>query len=204
MGERNFDHQCKFGEDCKFLKIMQKSMLKKMWMNLIRVQNGGNAIPMNCKLLCYRFHDNKHIPCVHAWNETHNRYDCKFDHTYYYNPTAHEVLELIASMQSYSHYPVMTHVPMQQFFHPGMMYQMPTQAHIPTQVAPSAAVVAPAPVVASRPAPAAAASRPAPAAAAAVSQKADDQQPPFPAPSGKYWEQIKGGWVLKLNSTASK
>ena len=86
----------------------------------------------------------------------------------------------------------MTHMPMQQFFQPGMMYQMPAQAHIPTQIAPT-----------SRPIPAAAIVAPAPAAATA-SQKADDQQPPFPAPSGKYWEQFKGEWVIKLIPTSSK
>ncbi len=106
----------------------------------------------------------------------------------------------------------MTHMPMQQFFHPRMMYQMPAQAHIPTHVAPSAAVVASAPVAASRPTPAAAVVVQAPAAAvvvqapaaAAASQKADDQQPPFPAPSGKYWEQFNGEWMIKLIPTSSK
>jgi hypothetical protein len=158
---------------------------------MIRVANGLPQKPVFGFMGCMFLHEKNTIPCVHVNREGHDVSSCKFDHTYYRNPTSEENDKI------------------KQTFEKRIKFSTTTSCPAPAP-APAAAAAAsrpaPAPVVASRPAPApVVASRPAPAAAAAaVSQKADDQQPPFPAPSGKYWEQFKGGWVLKLNSTASK
>jgi hypothetical protein len=134
---------------------MQNAFLNGIWMNNILLANGFYPQRLSGYMGCKFFHDQNTIPCAHATQKGHVLASCKFDHTYYRNPTAEENYKI--------------------------------NKEIETQFTSSTFT-----------------SRPAPVAAAAVSQKADDQQPPFPAPSGKYWEQFKGGWVLKLNSTASK
>lgn len=146
---------CRYGRECRCLQGMQNAFLNGIWMNNILLANGFYPQRLSGYMGCKFFHDQNTIPCAHATQKGHVLASCKFDHTYYRNPTAEENYKI--------------------------------NKEIETQFTSSTFT-----------------SRPAPVAAAAVSQKADDQQPPFPAPSGKYWEQFKGGWVLKLNSTASK
>ena len=137
---------------------MQNAFLRSIWMNMIRVANGLLEKPVFGFMGCHFYHEQNTIPCAHVTKSGHNEATCKFDHTYYRNPTAEENEQIKQKLEK------------------DFKSSTPTSRPAPATAAPAAT-----------------------AATVAAHQKATDQQPPFQAPAGKYWEQTeKGGWALKI------